>query len=135
MDPVTTAIITAVAAGALSGVTDTVKDALPDAYHKLKDLIARKHGPQSEVVEAIARLEANPDSSGRRSFLEEEIVSASLEQDPEVLAAAQQILKLVQPQQNSKGKYNIQITGNVQGQSIGDHNTINQHFGGSPEKE
>ena len=121
MDPVTTAIVTALSAGTIAGLTDTVKTAITDGYNKFKDLLAKKHGADSEVVQAIDKLEAKPDSQGRKETLAEEIVAVKAEQDEEIVATAKQILTLVQPQQAGMGKFTIQNNGPVQGQNIGDH--------------
>jgi hypothetical protein len=133
MDPITTAIITALSAGAVSAITDTTKTAITDGYNKLKGLLTKKHGADSEVVQTIDKLEAKPDSQGRKEMLAEEIATVKAEQDDEILAAAKQILTLVQPQQAGMGKFTIQNNGPIQGQNIGDHQHITQHFGKIPE--
>jgi len=132
MDPITTAIVAAPLAGVVSGVTDTAKTTITDAYNKLKTLVAKKCGAKSDIVHAIVQLEAKPESVNRKGMLHEEIAAAKVEQDDEIFAAAKQVLTLVQPQQAGLGKYNIQITGNVQGQNIGDHQQVKQHFGEGP---
>ena len=132
MDPITTAIITALSAGAAAGLTDTAKTAIADSYTKLKNLLTKKHGASSEVVQAIDKLEAKPDSQGRKETLAEEIATVKAEQDEEIIAAAKQILVLVKSQQAGMGKFTIQNNGPVQGQNIGDHQHITQHFGDLP---
>ncbi len=42
MEPITTAIAAALGAGALSGLTDTSKTAISDAYIRLKELLKWK---------------------------------------------------------------------------------------------
>ncbi len=74
-------------------------------------------------MQAIDKLEAKPDSPGRKELLAEEIVAAKAEQDEEIIAVAKQILTLVKPQQAGLGKFNIQNTAPVGQQNIGDHNT------------
>jgi len=133
MDPITTAIVDALAAGAISGLTDTAKTAIADSYNKLKDLLAKKHGASSDVVQAIVQLEAKPESQGRKDTLQEEIATVKAEQDDEILAAAKQVLTLVKPQQLGMGKFATQNNGPVQGQNIGDYQQITQHFGKMPE--
>ena len=123
MDPITTAIITALSAGTIAGLTDTAKTAVIDSYNKLKDLLKRKHGADSDVVQAIGKLEAKPDSQGRKEMLAEEIVAIEAEQDEEILAEAKQILILVKSQQANMGKFNINNNAPVGQQNIGDHNT------------
>jgi hypothetical protein len=45
---------------------------------------------------------------------------------------AKYLLALVQPQQAGLGKFTIQNNASVQGQTIGDHNTLTQQFGERP---
>ncbi len=123
MDPITTAIITALSEGAVAGITDTAKTAVTDGYNKLKDLLTKKHGEGSEVVQAIVQLEKKPDSQGRKDTLQEEIAATKAEQDEEILAAAKQVLTLIKPQQAGMGKFNIQNNGPIGQQNVGDHNT------------
>jgi hypothetical protein len=129
MDPITTAIVAALGAGAISGLTETGKIGITDAYQILKDLLAKKFGVWSQVALAVDHLEAKPASTARQGGLQEEIIAVQAEQDTEVLAAAQHLLTLVQPQQAGLGKFTIQNNAPVQGQTIGDHNTITQQFG------
>lgn len=128
MDPITTAIVTALSAGTLSGLTETSKMAIVDAYTRLKELLTKKFGVSSEVVRAVDALEAKPDSTGRREILQEEVIAINAEQDEELLAAARSLRSLVQPQQAGLGKFTIQNNASVQGLNIGDGNTINQRF-------
>ncbi len=132
MDPIMTAIVAALSAGATNGLTEVSKTAVTDAYHTLKDLLIKKFGASSEVVRSIDRLEAKPESVGRQETLQEEIVTVNAEQDHEVLAAAKHVLALVHPQQAGLGKFAIQNNAPVQGQTIGDHHTITQQFGELP---
>lgn len=132
MDPITAAIITALAAGAAGGLTETGKTAITDAYQAFKDLLAKKFGARSKVVQAIDHLEVEPASPVRQRILQEEIGAVQAEQDSEVQIAANHLHTLVQPQQAGLGKYTIQNNAPVQGQTIGDHNTVTQHFGELP---
>lgn len=47
MDLITTAIVAALSAGAVSGLTEVSKTAVTDAYQTLKDLLAKKFGAHS----------------------------------------------------------------------------------------
>ena len=133
MDPITAAIVAALSAGATAGLTDTAKTAITESYNKLKGLLIRKHGASSELAQAVDKLEARPESQGRKETLQEEITAVKAEQDEEILTTAKHLLTLVQPQQAGMGKFNIHTTGNVQGQSIGDYQHLTQHFGKMPE--
>ncbi len=132
MDPITTAIVAALAAGAVGGLTETSKTAITDAYNKLKDLLTKKFGVKSNVVQAVNQLEARPESAGRKETLQEEMTVVNAEQDDELLAAARHVLTLVQPQQAGLGKFTIQNNAPVQGQNTGDYNIITQRFGDLP---
>lgn len=132
MDPITAAIVAALSAGALSGLTETSKTAITDAYQTLKGLLAKKFGSKSQVVQAVDHLEAKPESANRQGGLAEELIALQAERDNEILAAAKHLLTLAQPQQAVAGKYTIQNNAPVQGQVIGDSNTITQQFGELP---
>ena len=93
MDPVSTAIIAGVTAGLVGGATEVGKSALVDAYEGLKALLKQKFGAESDVVEAVARLEKNPDATSRKAGVEEDVKGAKADEDPEVLAAAETLLE------------------------------------------
>jgi hypothetical protein len=135
MDTITTAIITALSAGTIAGLTDTAKTAVNDGYNKLKGLLTKKHGESSEVVQAIKMLEAMPASTNRQGMVAEVIATAKAEQDDEIIAAAKQILILVKSQQTSTGKFNIQNNGPVQGQVMENNAPITMNFGELPKGE
>ena len=132
MDLITTAIVAALSAGAASGVTEVSKTAVTDAYQTLKGLLAKKFGTRSQVAQAIDRLEAEPGAAGHQEGLQQEIDTVNAEQDHEVIAAARHLLALVPAQQAVMGKFATQNNAPVQGQTIGDHNTITQQFGEMP---
>ena len=132
MDPITSAIVAALTAGAISGLTESSKIAITDTYQALKGLLTKKFGASSQVVQAVDHLETKPESSARQSGLAEEIIAVQAQQDSEVLAVAKHLLTLVQPQQAGLGKFTIQNNAPVQGQTIGDHNTVTQQFGIPP---
>jgi hypothetical protein len=93
MDPVTLAIIAAIAAGLAKGAGDVAQSAVGDAYRGLKQLLARKFGHTSDVVKAVDDAEAKPESEARKSVLREEIEASGAGTDPEIVAAAQQLLE------------------------------------------
>jgi hypothetical protein len=118
MDPITAAIVAAVSAGAISGLTEASKTAITDAYSKLKALLTKKFGGESDVVHAVNEVEAKPDSAGRKATLQEEVAAVRADQDQEVLHAAQALLAQVTTQpggkeyiQKAMGDYNIQVQG------------------------
>src|SRR5260221_12878210 len=70
MDPVTTAILAALAAGAIGGITEMSKTAITDAYQKLKGLLVNKFGATSKVATAVDELEEVHESKGRAVTLQ-----------------------------------------------------------------
>ena len=68
MDPITTAIVTALSAGAEALQTQSRQQAVTDSYSKLKGLLTKKHGASSDVVQAITQLETKPESQGRDDY-------------------------------------------------------------------
>ena len=98
MDPITTAIVAAIAAGVTSGVTEVGKKAVVDAYGKLKAMLKEKLGDDSDVVDAVEKLEKKPDSEPRKGLLHEAVTDAKADQDEEILAAAQALLDKVKAQ-------------------------------------
>lgn len=90
MDIITTAIIAALAA--LS------KDAINDSYNALKSALKKKFGSQSDVIDAVKKLETKPDSEGRKATLQEEIANARVNDDSEIVQLAQDLLDKLQDQ-------------------------------------
>jgi hypothetical protein len=94
-ETIANAIAAALTAGAVSGATETSKKAIADGYDSLKSLIKAKFGSHSDASEAIAKLEAKPDSEGRRQTLGEELKAVDAVSDPELISAAQALLELI----------------------------------------
>lgn len=129
MDPITL-ILMALAAGAATGVKDAAGAAVKDSYNGLKTLIQRKFAGKPSAELALTEHEKKPDIW--KAPLEEALKETGTDQDQEIIAAAQKLMTLVQPQQAALGKYNVQITGNVQGFAQGDFQHVNMHFGNEP---
>jgi hypothetical protein len=85
MDPVTVAVASAIAAGAATGLNETVAQAIRDAYGALKRLITRRGVDVSAV-------ENKPASEAKRDSLAEDLEEAGAGADPELRAAAQALL-------------------------------------------
>ncbi len=116
MDPVTTAIIAALTSEAAKGIAKK-------SYQALRSLLAEKKDKESEVVNALESLESKPDSKGRQTTLDEEIVSASLHQDDQVKMLAQQLLDILKLDDNGKRtlkQYNAENMVVVEGSNYGD---------------
>jgi phage terminase small subunit len=119
MDPITTAIVAAIAAG----VSKVGEQAVVDAYAKLKELLRKKFGARSKVLKAVKELEANPKSAARKDVVKEEVATAKADQDVELLKAAQLLLTAIKTKPD--GERIIQtIIGDQNTQISGDGNVI-----------
>ena len=120
-------ILAALASGATVGLKDSASMALKDSYNGLKTLIQHKFAGKSKSETALSLYVDDPLTYEK--LLREALEEVRIEQDQEIIEAAQRLLALTQPQQNSTGKYNIQITGNVQGFAHGgDYQRVDMHF-------
>ncbi len=106
MEPISTAVITALTLGASAGLTETAKKSVTDSYSALKSLIQNKFGQQTDVGRALNNLEAQPHSAGRQQTFAEELESARASADPELLAASEalraMVAELVRPEQHAQ---------------------------------
>ena len=114
MEPITLiAILAAIGSTVASGAGQAVgENVANDAYAKLKATLKRKLGDDNQAVEAIDKLEENPDSQGRKAVLEEQVQASGADQDPEIRQAAQEVLEQLRAQpggeqhvQNAVGSY------------------------------
>lgn len=106
MDPITTAIIAALA--------NLSQDAIKDSYQALKGACKKKFGETSDLVEAVEKLEKKPDSKGRKGTLQEEIQAVNAHQDPEIIQLTQALLDKIQeesPAQKNLTNGDVTATG------------------------
>ncbi len=127
MDPVSM-IVAALAAGATEATKDTVSQVVKDAYAGLKALIQSRFANKPQAELALVEFEKDPDTWEKP--LQKSLVAAGVDADETIIEHAQRVLQLVQPQQYSQGKYHVQVTGNVQGQIVGDDAHQKNIFGG-----
>ena len=110
MEPVTL-IVTALAAGAAAGLKPTAEKAVEDAYVSVKTLITKRFGEKKDLQEALQKLEAKPERTGRQEELRDELAEAGAGEDAEVVAAAQALLDALQAR--PEGQQIVQhVTGN-----------------------
>jgi hypothetical protein len=110
-DAVTNAIVAAISAGTAAGATDVAKKTIADAYDGLKSLVKVKFGDHSEAAEAIEKLEAKPNSTGRKQILNEELETLDAGSDSEIFSAAEELLEIVRALPN--GERHIQFARGV----------------------
>lgn len=132
MDPVTL-ILTALATGAAASVKDTAGEAVKDGYNGLKALIRNKLVGKPKAEQALVDYEDDPETYEKP--LKKALTEVHVDQEKDILEAAQRLMTLVQPQQAAMGKYNVQITGNVQGYAQGDYQQVTMNFGNEPKEK
>ena len=98
MEPVTL-IVTALAAGATSGLKDTAAAAVKDAYAAVKGLITRRYGR----VE-LDSLERKPDSQRKRDSVAEDLEDAGAGDDEELLELARRLVAAVRENDEQAGE-------------------------------
>lgn len=111
MDPITAAIIAALAA--LS------KDVVKDGYNALKGALQQKFGSESDLVDAVDKLEKKPDSEGRKAMLQEEMEIAKAIDDPDLIGLAQILLDKIKEQPEGQQIINQTQTNTVSGVNVG----------------
>ncbi len=121
MDPITTAII-----GAIAGIG---KDAIKDSYNALKSALKKKFGETSDLIEAVDKLEKKPDSEGRKTMLQEEVEIAKFNDDAQILELAQELLKKLQSDESIGSKYQVTFQGEVKAAQVGDRDVQQNKFG------
>ncbi len=125
MDPIEL-LLAALTAGAAAAIKGTASQAVKDAYGGLKALIQQHFVGKPQAELALAEYEKDADTW--KKPLQKSLAEAGVDQNGTVLTQAQQVLKLVQPQQVAQGKFNIQIS-ESKGIVIGDQAQVKQHFG------
>lgn len=115
MDPLTL-ILTALIAGTAAGGQTLVSDAIKDAYTGLKTLIQRKFAGKPSAELALTEHEADPQTW--EAPLKKALMQEHIDQDSEIILAAQTLLKRVEEQPGGKqqiqsivGNYNAQVQG------------------------
>jgi hypothetical protein len=121
VDPVTL-IVAAMVAGAASGATDTVSQAVKDGYAGLKNLLTGKFQGHPRALQTLADHEADPETDEKP--LAKQLQETGADQDSQILAAAETVLKAAN-QTGVKTKYHITVTGGKIG-IIGDHGHVTQ---------
>jgi hypothetical protein len=122
MDPITL-IVAALAAGATSGVADAAASAVRDAYVGLRALVKRRFAGRPDAELILARYERAPQTW--QAPLAAELGTVGADRDPDLVAAAQALMNLVDRAGSRAGTYNIEAHG-PQSVQIGGHHNISQ---------
>ena len=132
MDPITL-ILSALTTGVATATQTVAGDAIKDAYARLKSLLQQKFAGKQGAEVALKEHETDPTTW--ETPLKKALAQAQVDQDQEIVEAAKKVMTLVQPQQAALGKYNVQITGNVQGFAQGDYQHVEMNFGSGPKEK
>ncbi len=125
MEPVSL-ILGALAAGATAVVQETATQAVKDAYADLTALVKQRFSEKPKAEAVLADYVQDPETWEKP--LQKSLVEVGADKDEEVVRQAQQVIKLVNPQQASQGKYNVQI-GEAKGVITGDNASQTNTFG------
>jgi hypothetical protein len=128
MDPIML-IVTALAAGAASGVMDSASSAVKDAYAGLKALVRKRLAGRPDAELVLAGHERAPETW--QAPLNAELAEAGAGHDLDLVAAAQALMMLVDGAGARAGKYTADVRG-AQGVQIGDHNRQDNVFHAPP---
>jgi DUF1680 family protein len=112
-------ILAALIAGATAAAKDTAGVAVKDVYNSLKELIKNKFGDKTDLVDAVDKLEKKPDSEARKATVKEEVETAKVNDDPEILKLAQDLLDKVKEQPGGQEIINQTQTNTVSGVNVG----------------
>lgn len=122
MDPITliiTALATGTSAGTIEALKDDAKDAVKEAYAKLRGLAKKRIAGRPDAELALARHEGAPHKW--ESVLASELGEAGAAADPDLVAAAKALMELVDEVGASSGKFNVTIR-DSKGAQVGDGN-------------
>ncbi|NMG21023.1 hypothetical protein [Brasilonema bromeliae] len=103
MDPITSAIILGVAG-------NFATDAIKAAYNSLKDALTKKHGQDSDLVDAVNKLEKTPDRDDRKVTVETEVKIAKANDDAELVKLAQHLLAQLKEQPGGIPSINMTVS-------------------------
>jgi RIP homotypic interaction motif len=128
MDPITL-IVTALAAGAsggaISALQDDVKGAVVAAYGKLRGLVGRRVAGNPGAELALTEYEADPEHW--ETPLTAKLTQLGAADDADLVAAAKELMELVDGSGARAGKYTVTIK-NAKGVQFGDGNIQVNHF-------
>ena len=109
MDPISMALVSALTAGFVGGLTKIGESLVGDAYNALKSALSRKFGKKSELLRSVRKLEADPGSDNAQNALTRSIRESRADQDQELLQLASQLSRTVINVTQSAGDNAVQI--------------------------
>jgi hypothetical protein len=116
--------------GALAaGVSETGKAAVKDAYEALKRLVSARFAGKPAAQTALAEHAGDPDTWEKP--LAKAITESGVAADTRVVAAAQELMRLLDEAGTAAGKYRVDLRG-AQGVQVGEGNEQVNLFGTPP---
>jgi hypothetical protein len=130
MDPITSAIVAAVSAGAAGKAGEMV---FTKAYEALKTAIRKKFGGESKVITAVAELENEPDFKPNQEALAGRMQQVQATEDGDLLKLAEALMVAMQQTDEGRSalaKYKVSIQNSEVG-IVGDNARVEggMHFG------
>ena len=125
MEPITL-ILTALTIGAATIAKGALTEMGKEAYQNLKKSIQNKLAGNKEAELVLEKYEEKP--TVWETPLKDMLITAGIDKDKEIIQTAQNLLSIIDPQQAAVGKYNLQITGEVNGIVQGDNAQVTMHF-------
>ena len=127
MDPVSL-IVAALAAGVAAGTKDIAGNVVKDAYTALKEMVSQRlHASRNRAATAVdpdtllAAYAQRPQTW--QAPMEEALRAGGAAADADLVAAAQRLLEMADPEGAQRGKYTVDLRG-AQGVQIGDGGTM-----------
>ena len=118
--------LTLIVAALVAGAAKAASDAVPDAYTGLKALIRHKFAKDPKAEMVLEEHESDPETY--EAPLKKKLAETGADQDEEIIQAAQELLKQLNPEAATAGKYQFEFQGEVKGAQVGDHNTQTNTF-------
>ena len=109
MDPITAALVSALTAGLVSGVTKIGEGLVGDAYQALKTALGKKFGKKNKVTQAVKELESDPGSVRAQEVLARSVREAGADRDQELLKLAKHLNRMVVNINQNAGDHAVQI--------------------------
>jgi hypothetical protein len=106
MDPVTL-IVTALSAGAASALRDDARGAVKTAFERLRHLVRRRFKDPANGEYLMEKHAAAPELW--QEPLKAELAEARVADDQDVIAAALELMKILDSHGTAVGKYNVTV--------------------------
>jgi hypothetical protein len=119
MDPVAL-IVTALAAGAASALQDDAKGAVKTALARLRGLVRKRFKDPANGEYVLEKHASAPEIW--HLALQQELAESGAGSDPDLIGAAQDLMRLLDARGTQAGKYAVTVR-DSQGVQVGDHNS------------